>query len=244
MKFLKYNFLFFVKKFFLYNFFRYLLHSICNSNKYLNEIYFIEKDGKVHNKIPRKYKKTIKLLITGKRNRVEIHEPLAVRNFSLTITGENNIFKIDKNSQINKLSVSMGKGTNIRIGKCFSCQNVKLLTRKTVETNLEIGDDCMFSYDIVIRTGDSHTIYDINSKDCLNQNADIKIGNHVWIAPRVMIFKDTIIPDNSIVAASSIVTRKFHQENTLYAGVPAKPVRAGINWNVHPPQIWNEIKNI
>lgn len=241
---IKYKTLLFINKLLHIGCFRHVLHNILDSNTCLNEIYFIEKNGKVHNKIPRKYKKTIMLQITGKNNRVEIHEPLVVKSFCLIITGENNIFKIDKASKINKLSVSMGKGTNIRIGKCFSCQNVKLLTRKTVETNLEIGDDCMFSYDIVIRTGDSHTIYDINSKDCLNQNADIKIGNHVWIAPRVMIFKDTIIPDNSIVAASSIVTRKFHQENTLYAGVPAKPVRAGINWNVHPPQIWNEIKNI
>lgn len=239
---IKYKFLLIIQNSFLQKFTRHFLRSFIRNNTCLNEIYFIDKEGNISNKIPSKYRKKIQVIVLGKNNIVEIHEPKFVNKLVVKVEGDNNIFKLDKNASINTLKASLGKETKIIIGKPFSCQGTHLLTRKTIGTNITIGEDCMFSYEIIVRTGDSHTIYDINTKECLNPSADIKIGNHVWVAPRVIIFKDTVVPDNSIVAAGAIVTRKFDTQNSIYAGVPAKIVRTGINWNVHPSHRWEDVK--
>ncbi|HEY9752233.1 MAG TPA: hypothetical protein V6C46_04750, partial [Coleofasciculaceae cyanobacterium] len=52
----------------------------------------------------------------------------------------------------------------------------------------------------------------------------------VWIASHVSILKGVSIPDNSIVATRSVVTKSFNMQNTLIGGVPAKVLKNNINW--------------
>lgn len=47
----------------------------------------------------------------------------------------------------------------------------------------------------------------------------------------VKIGKNTKIPDDSIVGWGSIVTKVFHEPNIILAGIPAKIVKRGINWD-------------
>ena len=58
----------------------------------------------------------------------------------------------------------------------------------------------------------------------------IIIGNNVWIGLNSIILKGTIIGDNSIVAAASVVSGEFGA-NTIIMGNPAKEVRS-ININI------------
>lgn len=65
----------------------------------------------------------------------------------------------------------------------------------------------------------------------LNPNADIEIGNHVWIAQGVSILKGAKIPSNCIVGAKSLVNKKFEEVNCIIAGIPAKIIKRGVNWD-------------
>lgn len=56
-------------------------------------------------------------------------------------------------------------------------------------------------------------------KACMGRENDVKIG------------KNTKIPDNSIVGWGSIVTKVFNEPNIILAGIPAKIVKRGINWD-------------
>ena len=46
-----------------------------------------------------------------------------------------------------------------------------------------------------------------------------------------IILKGVTIPDNSIVATGSIVTREFKDKNVLIAGNPAKIIKEGVDWS-------------
>ncbi len=92
-----------------------------------------------------------------------------------------------------------------------------------------IGKDCMFSTDVIFRTGDSHSIVDINGKR-INEAKDIIIGNHIWIGNKVILTKGVEICDDSIVGTGSIVTKKFNKKGLLIAGVPAKEIKENVNW--------------
>ena len=42
-------------------------------------------------------------------------------------------------------------------------------------SNLEIGRDCMFSNNVIVRTSDSHAIYDLHINQRLNKTKSISI---------------------------------------------------------------------
>lgn len=95
--------------------------------------------------------------------------------------------------------------------------------------SIKIGNDCMFSHSINIRTTDSHTIVNKNGNRT-NFSKDIIIGNHIWIGMQSLILKGAKIPDNCVIAAKSIVSRGKYEENCILAGHPAKIIKNEINW--------------
>lgn len=68
-------------------------------------------------------------------------------------------------------------------------------------------------------------------REPINFAQSIEIGKHVWVGKDVKIGKNTKIPDNSIVGWGSIVTKVFNEPNIILAGIPAKIVKRGINWD-------------
>lgn len=128
--------------------------------------------------------------------------------------GENALFKIGKGFSINE---------NYRI---VICDN----------TSIFIGDDCMFSYDIRLRSNDGHSIFDITTGENINcsynisRDRKIVIGNHVWIGEGAEILYNTQIGNGSIIGAMSLVKSKI-PNNCIAAGVPAKVIRKNIAWS-------------
>jgi acetyltransferase-like isoleucine patch superfamily enzyme len=96
---------------------------------------------------------------------------------------------------------------------------------------MTIGHDCMFAYDIDVRTGDSHSIIETSSQARVNYAENVTIGNHVWIAAHCSILKGIVISDDSIVATGSIVTKAFFRHGTIIAGNPARVIKEGITWS-------------
>ncbi len=96
---------------------------------------------------------------------------------------------------------------------------------------ITIGNDCMFSNDIEIRNGDSHSIIKANTDERLNWAESVTIGNHVWLTAHVRVLKGSCIANNSIIANSSIVTNQLNVPNAIYGGMPAKMLKTNIDWD-------------
>ncbi len=95
---------------------------------------------------------------------------------------------------------------------------------------LSIGNNCLFSSRIFIQTNDGHSIYDIKSKELLNnKGGDIQIGDHCWIGYCVSILKNASLCNNIIVGANSVVTKKFNIENSIICCNRANIIRNGVN---------------
>jgi len=83
---------------------------------------------------------------------------------------------------------------------------------------------------IHIRTTDNHSIFDLATGERTNFAKPVTVGDNVWLARNVMLAKGAGIPDNSVVAAMSFVSRQFTEKNTLIGGVPARVLKSGIAW--------------
>lgn len=152
-----------------------------------------------------------------------------IRNTTICIRGDHNVVEIGEDACINQGDiyiedhnnrVMIGNGTNL-------CGKIHLAC--TEGRSIYFGKDCLCSSEIVVRTGDSHSIVDM-SGERINHAEDVVIGDHVWIGYRVLINKGTVIPENTIIGTGAVVTKSFEEPNTVLAGVPAKVVKKDVNW--------------
>jgi acetyltransferase-like isoleucine patch superfamily enzyme len=97
--------------------------------------------------------------------------------------------------------------------------------------SIDIGKDCMLSTEIIIRTGDKHSILDMHTGERINPARDVCIGDRVWIGRCVQILKGTVLHPETVVGACSVVSKAFAEGNCVVAGVPAKIVKRGIRWD-------------
>ncbi len=97
-----------------------------------------------------------------------------------------------------------------------------------------VGDDCLFSEGISIRSSDHHSIIDLDTYTQMNVPDDVTIGRHVWIGPDVQILRGVQVGLGSVVGAGSIVTRNIAPKE-LWAGVPARRLKQNVSWvDSHP----------
>ena len=95
--------------------------------------------------------------------------------------------------------------------------------------SIVIGKKCMFSSNINIRTGDSHSILDADGNR-INPGQSVSIGDHVWIGEGAKIMKGVQLHGDTIVASGAIVTHSF-PSNVILGGNPAKCIKEGVNWD-------------
>lgn len=97
------------------------------------------------------------------------------------------------------------------------------------QCSIDVAEDCLFS-NIMLRTCDSHSIFDASTMERINPSRSIIIERHVWLSENVSIQKGVIIGSDTVVAANSLVSRSLGR-GVLAAGTPAKPIRTGITWS-------------
>lgn len=131
-------------------------------------------------------------------------------------------------------NVQMARGTRIiignqgvmQIGEHFWCNGDCFFN---CTTNITLGDNNMYGWNISFNTTDGHHVYDNGVMKPME--GDITIGNHVWIASNCNIAKNTFIADDCVVAQQSLVGKRFEQSKCLIGGMPAKVIKEEFTWS-------------
>jgi len=176
--------------------------------------------------------KNVDFDVNGDNNQIEIEDLCLLYGVTFYLRGNNHKIKIGRGCVFSRGGELTFEDNNcsLTIGDNSTFENVHIaLTEPYSEIN--IGEDCMFAYDIDIRTGDSHSIIDVTTGNRLNFAKSISIGNHVWVATHCIILKGAKVLDNSVVATGSCVTKSFNEECVIIAGSPGKVVKRGITWD-------------
>lgn len=128
---------------------------------------------------------------------------------------------------------SLGQGCRICIGKegClsigknfFATANFTIICMKRIL----LGNDILASWDSIIMDTDFHKTINLNTNSISTNTEKIIIEDNVWIGMRCTILKGSSIPKGCIIAANSVLCKKFVQQNCLLAGNPAILKRANI----------------
>ena len=190
----------------------------------------------------------INLSIYGDNNEISINKDAVVNNnVSIIIHGSNNKINIEQIIIGQQLRIIMGfptcktKNSSIIIKKKTRFVNTEIMLLEE-ESTLNIGEDCLFSENVLVHLSDTHSIFDLDG-NLINYGGNVKIGNRVWVGRDVRILKKALISDDSVVGGSAIVTGKFLEPHCIIAGNPAKIVKRGVRWSCNPPQYSKNLIN-
>jgi len=175
---------------------------------------------------------SVMLDIIGNGNIVRIEDGCVLNGVLFYIRGDNHRVYIGAGCRFNNGGSLWFEDRNgsLVIGENTTFEDVHIAVTEP-QSKIEIGKECMFAYDIDIRTGDSHSIIDSSTGHRINYAKDINIGNHVWVAAHSIILKGVSIADNSVIATGSVVVNGFEEQGVIIAGNPAKIVKHNITWS-------------
>ncbi|MBE7927510.1 acyltransferase [Pseudomonas saudiphocaensis] len=174
-------------------------------------------------------KTTIKL--RGSNNRLVIGENVTLTHCEIRLDGKDNLIEIGHNVRFSGGKIYLGgtNGQHIRIGADTTVEGAYLLVDEAA--SIDIGRDCMFSTEIIMRTGDKHSILDVVSSERVNRSRDIRIADRVWIGRDVTVLKGAVLHPETVVATRSLVSSAFAEGECVVAGVPARIVKRGVRWD-------------
>lgn len=171
-----------------------------------------------------------KIRITGSNNRLIISKGAVLTNVEFDIIGDNNVVWLLENIQYSGGCIWMRENNN----------ELKVKERSTIEgatfyieesTSIAIGADCMLSYGIELRTGDSHSVLKVSTNERINHAKNIVIQDTVWVGTDVNILKGVTVGENSVIAAHTVVTKDI-PPNTIHGGYTNRSLMDDIYWKL------------
>lgn len=168
-----------------------------------------------------------RIRIEGRHNLVTIGDGCRLRDLKIIVVGENLRVSIAEHCQLRGKIKVEDTGSQISVGAGTTMENGYLGAYEG--TSITVGNDCMFSDQVGIRTGDMHSILDSATQDRLNPSDSITIQSRVWLCRGVTVLKGCTIGPDTVVGGYSIVTDSL-PAGVLAVGSPAKVIRQGITW--------------
>ena len=96
-------------------------------------------------------------------------------------------------------------------------------------SKLMVCDNGMISSHVQVRTGDSHSILDMDGNR-INPAQSVIIGSHCWLGEGSKVMKGVTLESDDIVSTGAIVTKSFGK-NVLLGGIPAKVLKENVTWD-------------
>lgn len=172
----------------------------------------------------------VRIDIEGDHNRVFFHPTCKLVDTSFRLIGNNLSVELGEQVKISQWGefLLMGDDAAIRIGHHTTVESARFIAHGGTE--LEVGPDCMFAYDIEVRTSDSHSILDAKTRQRINPDKSVQIGEHVWFGARSVVLKGVRIGEQSVIATGSIVSKDIGA-GVLAGGAPARQIKDGVTWD-------------
>lgn len=172
-----------------------------------------------------------KIRITGQHNRLIFQPGCSVQDCEIEVIGDHHQLYIGENVVLTQSVLWFeDHHCQITIGAGTTMQRFGHIAVTEPNRKIEIGTNCMFSFSVDIRNGDSHTIFNQDTGKRVNYAKNIEIGDHVWLGAHTQILGGAEIGKNSIIGIRSLVNSAIGPDS-IAVGIPAKVIKTGFNWD-------------
>ena len=95
--------------------------------------------------------------------------------------------------------------------------------------DVTFGDDCLLSWDVLVMDTDEHPLYN-KDNERINPDKPIVVGNHVWIGCKCILLKGAEVPNDTVLAAGTLLKSAFAGENQVIGGNPPSILKREVHW--------------
>ena len=129
-----------------------------------------------------------------------------------------------------KASIGHGSKLSVR-GHLSLGADFNLTAESTIVCAKEIrfGNDCLLSWDILVMDTDEHPLYD-TANQRINPDKAIVVGDHVWIGCKCVLLKGAEVPNNTVLAAGTLLKTVFAGEHQVIGGNPPSILKRDVRW--------------
>lgn len=152
-----------------------------------------------------------------------------------------------------KASIGHGSKLSIR-GDLTLGSDFNMTAESTIvcAKDIRFGNDCLLSWDILVMDTDEHPLFGLGTSghetsghgtsghetsghgtrddERINPDKPIIVGNHVWIGCKCVLLKGAEIPDNTVLAAGTLLTSAFSGEQQVIGGNPPSVLKRDVCW--------------
>ena len=129
-----------------------------------------------------------------------------------------------------KASIGHGSKLSVR-GDLKLGAGFNMTAESTIVCAKEItfGDDCLLAWDILVMDTDEHPLYD-KDNERINPDKPIVVGNHVWIGCKCILLKGAEVPNDTVLAAGTLLKSAFAGDNQVIGGNPPSILKREVHW--------------
>ena len=121
-----------------------------------------------------------------------------------------------------KLSVrghlTLGNGFNMTAESTIVCAQ-----------DIRFGNDCLLSWDILVMDTDEHPLYN-KENERINPDKPIRVGDHVWIGCKCVLLKGAEVPNDTVLAAGTLLKSGFAGDHQVIGGTPPSILKRDVRW--------------
>lgn len=170
-----------------------------------------------------------KITADGEGSRVIVGKGVHFEGTVIQVNGPDCLVLIGDKCRLKGLTIAVrSPGSIVMIGAGTSWESGAIISQSG--NVVALGNDCMVSNSVVVRTSDGHAIFDAETRLAINNSADLFIGHHVWLGNSSRVNKGARIGSGTILGQCAIASGTL-DPNCVYGGVPAKKIKQGVLWS-------------
>ena len=129
-----------------------------------------------------------------------------------------------------KASIGHGSKLSVR-GDLKLGAGFNMTAESTIVCAKEItfGNDCLMAWDVLVMDTDEHPLYNKENVR-INPDRPIVVGNHVWIGCKCVLLKGAEIPNDTVLAAGTLLKSAFTGEEQVIGGNPPSILKRDVHW--------------
>ena len=129
-----------------------------------------------------------------------------------------------------KASIGHGSKLSVR-GDLKLGADFNMTAESTIVCAKEItfGNDCLLSWDVLVMDTDEHPLFN-KDDERINPDKPIVVGSHVWIGCKCILLKGAEVPNDTVLAAGTLLKSAFAGDNQVIGGNPPSILKREVHW--------------
>ena len=129
-----------------------------------------------------------------------------------------------------KASIGHGSKLSVRGNLKFGA-DFFMTAESTIVCSKEItfGKECLLSWDVLVMDTDEHPLYN-KENERINPDKPIVVGDHVWIGCKCVLLKGAEVPNDTVLAAGTLLKSAFAGEQQVIGGNPPSILKREVHW--------------